>query len=90
MHNKQVDTAAWPHNEGDRWSEEDIANLKKPAEENPPARINGLRLGRSEDAIYGKAADLGVSLQPFNSRSAHQRLAQGERRTGLTQIPAEC
>lgn len=51
---------------GQPWTDEDIASLRKLAEQNTPTRVIGLKLGRSEDAIYSKASELGLSLKPVN------------------------
>jgi hypothetical protein len=55
-----------PDNAGKAWSADDIAQLKKLAKENTPTRVIGLKLERTETAIYSKAADLDVSLKPAN------------------------
>jgi len=34
--------------------------------ENTPTRVIGLKLGRTEAAIYKKASELGLSLKPTN------------------------
>lgn len=36
------------------------------AEKNTPTRVMGLKLGRSESAVYSKASEEGVSLKPTN------------------------
>ncbi len=36
------------------------------ASKNTPTRVIGLKLGRTEGAIYNKASELGVSLKPTN------------------------
>ncbi len=56
----------WPDNEGKQWSAADKAKLKQLAKENTPTRIIGLKLGRTENAIYSKAQELGISLKPTN------------------------
>lgn len=63
----------WPHKEGEPWSEEDVASLKQLAEENTPTRIIGLKLGRSDKAVYSKAAELGISLKPVNQSPYNRR-----------------
>jgi hypothetical protein len=35
--------------------------------------VIGLKLGRSEDAIYFKASDAGISLKPTNQRPYNRR-----------------
>ncbi|WP_298016710.1 hypothetical protein [uncultured Castellaniella sp.] len=53
-------------NSGKRWTSDDVKALKSLAKENTPTRVIGLKLGRTEDAIYAKASDEGVSLKPTN------------------------
>ncbi|APX89759.1 hypothetical protein BV394_08555 [Brevirhabdus pacifica] len=53
-------------NSGEDWSDDDVAQLKKLAAENTPTRVIGLKLGRTEDAVYAKASELGISLKPTN------------------------
>lgn len=53
-------------NSGKPWSKPEVANLKQLVKENTPTRVIGLKLGRTESAIYSKAADLDVSLKPTN------------------------
>ncbi|ALP47880.1 TPA: hypothetical protein ACKPYC_002516 [Pseudomonas aeruginosa] len=53
-------------NTGTPWSAEDVAELKRLAKENTPTRVIGLKLGRTEDAVYTKASELGISLKPTN------------------------
>jgi hypothetical protein len=36
------------------------------ANRNTPTRIIGLKLGRSEAAVYNKASEAGISLKPTN------------------------
>lgn len=55
-----------PDQTGKPWTDEDIASLRKLAEQNTPTRVIGLKLGRSEDAIYSKASESGLSLKPVN------------------------
>jgi hypothetical protein len=42
--------------------------LRELAKGNTPTRVIGLKLGRTEGAIYAKAAELGVSLKPTNQK----------------------
>jgi len=57
-------------NQGQPWTDEDITNLKQLISENTPTRIIGLKLGRSEEAIYDKVDALGLSLKPANQSPA--------------------
>lgn len=58
--------ATYDRNTGDPWSADDIATLRKLVRENTPTRVIGLKLGRTEAAIYAKAKLLGLSLKPTN------------------------
>ena len=58
--------AKTPQNHGKAWTNDDVKELRKLAKENTPTRVIGLKLGRTEDAIYGKAKDEGISLKPTN------------------------
>jgi hypothetical protein len=53
-------------NTGKTWTPQDVRQLRDLARENTPTRVIGLKLGRSEDAVRGKAQEAGVSLKPTN------------------------
>ena len=53
-------------NTGNAWTDEEIGQLKELAGQNTPTRVIGLKLGRTEDAIYSKAQAEGISLNPPN------------------------
>jgi len=53
-------------NAGKPWSPRDERSLRSLAKGNTPTRVIGLKLGRSEDSIRSKAAEMGVSLKPTN------------------------
>ncbi|MGZ9809252.1 hypothetical protein ACXN5S_02195 [Pseudoroseicyclus sp. H15] len=59
-------TAKTERNSGNDWTAEDVATLKQLAEENTPTRVIGLKMGRTEDAVYAKASEEGISLKPVN------------------------
>jgi hypothetical protein len=58
--------AKQPKNHGKPWTKEQAKELKDFAKANTPTRVIGLKMGRTEDAIYKKAQDLDVSLKPTN------------------------
>lgn len=64
---------AKPKNAGQPWSSQEKAQLRKLAKENPPTRVAGLKLGRSEDAVRSKASELNVSLRPNNQSPYNKR-----------------
>ena len=53
-------------NTGNPWTAEDVKQLKTLAKENTPTRVMGLKLGRTEAAVRGKAKSAGISLKPTN------------------------
>ena len=54
------------------WSADDVRSLRQLARQNTPTRVIGLKLGRSEIAVRGKAQREGISLKPTN-RSPYSR-----------------
>lgn len=58
--------AKYDRNSGKAWSRNDVSELRRLNQQNTPTRVIGLKLGRTEDAVYSKASDLGVSLKPTN------------------------
>lgn len=60
-------------NTGKRWSRDEVKQLRDMAAENTPTRVIGLKLGRTEAAVRGKAAEEGVSLKPTNQRPYNRR-----------------
>lgn len=62
-----------PANHGKSWTPTQEKQLKQLARENTPTRVMGLKLGRTEDAVRGKAGDLGVSLKPTNQAPYNRR-----------------
>ena len=51
---------------GQPWLSEDVKELKRLAKGNTPTRVIGLKLGRTEAAIRGKARSESISLMPPN------------------------
>lgn len=62
-----------PANHGKQWTPAEVAQLKQLAEENTPTRVIGLKLGRSEDAVRGKAGEQHISLKPTNQSPYNRR-----------------
>ena len=60
-------------NTGNPWTLTEIKSLKQLARENTPTRVIGLKLGRTETAIRGKAGREGVSLKPTNQPPYNRR-----------------
>ena len=55
-----------PPNAGKPWTPADLKSLNNLAEGNTPTRVIGLKLGRTEGAIYSKATSEDISLKPTN------------------------
>lgn len=55
-----------PNNQGKQWASTEQKKLRELARSNTPTRVIGLKLGRTESAIYSKASELGISLKPTN------------------------
>ena len=53
-------------NSGKPWTGEVKRELKSLASANTPTRVIGLKLGRTESAVYAQASKQGVSLSPTN------------------------
>jgi len=58
--------AKTPTNHGKSWTPQQETNLRQLAAHNTPTRVIGLKLGRTESAIQGKASEINVSLKPTN------------------------
>ena len=48
------------------WTKEEISLLRDLIKKNTPICIMEAKLGKTEDAIYSKASDIGISLKPLN------------------------
>ena len=59
--------AKTPPNSNKRWTPTEDRELRKLAKGNTPTGLIAHKLGRSEQAIYSHASELGVSLSPPNS-----------------------
>lgn len=55
-----------PEHHEQPWTEDDITQLRELAARNTPTRVIGIKLGRTEDAVYAAAAKHGISLKPSN------------------------
>lgn len=60
-------------NSGKTWSKSEVKDLKQLANENTPTRVIGLKLGRTENAVYAKASDQSISLKPTNQSPYNRR-----------------
>lgn len=62
-----------PANHGKQWTSAEVKQLKQLAQENPPTRVIGLKLGRTEDAVRAKAGENNISLKPTNQSPYNRR-----------------
>jgi hypothetical protein len=62
-----------PPNHGKDWKPAEVRELRKLARENTPTRVIGLKLGRTEQAVRGKASGENVSLKPTNQSPYNRR-----------------
>ena len=53
-------------NNGKPWTASEVKQLKTEIKGNTPTRVIGVKHGRSESAIRGKAQAEGLSLKPTN------------------------
>ncbi len=60
-------------NAGKPWTPKDVAQLKTLASHNTPTRVIGLKIGRTEGAIYTQASEQGISLAPTNQAPYNRR-----------------
>lgn len=65
--------AKTPKNHGEPWTPQDVRELERLAAANTPTRVIGVKLGRTEDSIYGKASVEDISLAPANQRPYNRR-----------------
>ena len=69
-----------PANHGKSWTAEDIAKIKDLAGKNTPTGIIGLKLGRTEKSIYGKANENKISLHPTNKSPYDRKVANSKKK----------
>lgn len=65
--------AYYDRNTGDPWTEADIKLFRELVAQNTPTRVIGLKLGRTEEAIYSMAKRLGYSVKPVNQSPYNRR-----------------
>lgn len=62
-----------PANHHKHWTQQEVQQVGKLADENTPTRVIGLKLGRTEEAIQCKASKEGISLKPTNQAPYNRR-----------------
>jgi hypothetical protein len=67
--------AKYNRNSGKPWTSREVSQLKGLARQNTPTRVIGLKLGRTPDAVYSRASEENISLDPTN-RSPYNRKAR--------------
>ena len=60
-------------NSGKAWKPQEVKELQSLARENTPTRVIGLKLGRTEGAVYSKASEQDISLKPTNQSPYNRR-----------------
>lgn len=65
--------AKQPTNHRKDWTRPDVKELRQLARENRPTRVIGLKMGRSESAVYAKASGEGIPLKPTNQSPYNRR-----------------
>lgn len=65
--NVRFDFIVVPENSGKRWDVVEVRRLRTMAQQNTPTRVIGLKLGRTADSIYKKAATCNISLAPLQA-----------------------
>lgn len=63
----------YTRNTGKPWTGGDVKQMRELAKDNTPTRVIGLKLGRTEDAVYTKASQAGISLAPTNQSPYNRR-----------------
>ena len=62
-----------PTNSGKVWTSSEVRQLEHLAGQNTPTRVIGLKMERSEGAIYSKASEENISLKPTNQSPYNRR-----------------
>lgn len=65
--------AKQPAKHGQKWTQQDVKQLKQLAKENTPTRVMGLKLERTPEAVQSKASELNVLLKPTNQSPYNRR-----------------
>lgn len=62
-----------PKNHGKHWTPAEVRQLEQLADQNTPTRVIGLKIGRTEDAVYKKASEENIPLKPTNQSPYNRR-----------------
>ena len=63
----------YTRNTGKHWTAQEVKQIKDMVRGNTPTRVIGLKLGRTEAAVYTKASEEGISLKPTNQSPYNRR-----------------
>lgn len=55
------------------WTQAEVKQLDRLADQNTPTRVIGLKLGRTPDAVRTKASEERISLKPTNQSPYNRR-----------------
>jgi len=58
--------AKYNRNSGKAWTPQEVKQMESLAAHNTPTRVIGLKLGRTENAVYARASAEDISLKPTN------------------------
>lgn len=61
-----INMALTNKNSGKKWGKDDLKKLSELIKKNTPTRVISFKIGRTENAIYGKASEIKKSLKPTN------------------------
>ena len=62
-----------PGNHGKQWTSNDVAQLRRFANQNTPTRVIGIKVGRTPEAVAQKASEEKISLKPTNQSPYNRR-----------------
>lgn len=65
--------AKYNRNSGKPWTLGEVSQLRSLAHQNTPTRVISLKLGRTPDAVYKRASDENISLDPTNQSPYNRR-----------------
>jgi hypothetical protein len=63
----------YTRNSGTAWTALELRMLRVLVSRNTPTRVIGFKLGRTPEAVYAKASELGISVRPVNQSPYNRR-----------------
>ena len=67
-------------NHNKRWTSDELDKLKKLVDGNTPTGLIAYKLGRTEDAVRGKAASANISLKPVNKSPYDRKVSEAKKK----------